>query len=204
LQCRSARFFRASTTDVLFRPKLACSHLFGMENISPPWQKTHYSPILVRKNDSRRRPGKTRDRGLKMKFHRMMPIEHFLIAIMQISFSNWIEKITVDIGREIVPTDIFQPTLRNFFLKRSLADNVFFFAAEEVFLFLCCIKNLQCRLARFFRASTTEFLFRPKLACSHLFGHENISPPRQKNIIHRYWSEKMTVDFGQERWSVEV
>ena len=45
----------------------------------------------------------------------MMPIEHFLIAIMQISFSDGVEKTTVDIGREIVPTDIFQPTLRNFF-----------------------------------------------------------------------------------------
>ena len=88
LQCRSARFFRASSTDVSFRPKLACSHLFGQENISPPRQKKYYSPILIEKNDSRRRPGKTTDRGLKKKLHRMMPIEHFLIDIIQLSFRD--------------------------------------------------------------------------------------------------------------------
>ena len=80
----------------------------------------------------------------------------------------------------------------------------FVFTAEEVFLFWCCIKNLQCWSARFFRASSTDVLIRPNLACSHLFGKENISPPRQKNIIHRYWSKKMTVDVGQERWPIEV
>ena len=84
LQCSSARFLRASSTDVSFRPKLACSDLFGQENTSPPRQKKYYSPILIEKNDSRRRPGKMTDRGLKKKFYRMMPIEHFLIAIMQI------------------------------------------------------------------------------------------------------------------------
>ena len=47
----------------------------------------------------------------------MMPIEHFLTDIMQISFTEWTENSIADIGREIAPTDIFQPTLRNFFLK---------------------------------------------------------------------------------------
>ena len=56
----------------------------------------------------------------------MMPIEHFLIAIMQISFRDWIENSIADIGREMAPTDIRQPTLRNFLKKkRSQADNVF-------------------------------------------------------------------------------
>ena len=59
-----------------------------------------------------------------------------------------------------------------------------FFTAEEVFLFRCCIKNLQCKSARFFCASSTDVWLRPKLACSHLFGQQNISPSRQKEIIY--------------------
>ena len=88
LQCRSARFFCASSTDLLFGPKLACSHLFGQENISPSLQKKYYSPILIEKNDSRHRPGNMTDRGLKMKLHKMMLIELVLTDIMQISFTD--------------------------------------------------------------------------------------------------------------------
>ena len=51
----------------------------------------------------------------------MMPIEHFLTDIMQISFTDWIENSIADIGREIAATDIFQPTLHSFYLK-TLAD----------------------------------------------------------------------------------
>ena len=72
---------------------------------------------MIGKNNSRRRPGKMIDRGLKKKFHRMMPIEHYLIANMQISFSDWIEKTTAGSVHEINSTDIFQPTLRNFIFK---------------------------------------------------------------------------------------
>ena len=90
-----------------------------------------------------------------------------------------------------------------FFKKRSLAKNVFF-TAEEVFLFWCCIKNVQYRSARFFCAISTDVLFRPKLAYSHLFGQENISPSRQKNIFHRYWLKKLMVDVRQERIPNEV
>ena len=58
------------------------------------------------------------DQGLKKKRHRMTPIEHFLIDIMQISFTDWIENSIADIGCEIVDaTDIFQLKLRNFNLK---------------------------------------------------------------------------------------
>ena len=146
------------------------------------------------------------DPGLKKMHHRMTPIEHFLTDIMQISFTDWIENSIADIGREKAPTDIFQPTLRNFVFQNARCHVMFFFffTAQEVFLFWCCIKNLQCRSARFFCASSTDVLFRPKLACSHLFGQENISPSRQKNIIHRNGSKKMTVDLGLERWPIEV
>jgi len=86
------------------------------------------------------------------------------------------------------PDWYFSADIAQFFFKKlSLADNVFFFTAEEVFFFWCCLKNLQCTSARFFRASATDVLFPPKLACSHLFGQENISPSLQKDNIHRYW-----------------
>ena len=157
---------------------------------------------MIEKYDIWRWPGKMTDPwGLMKKLRRMTSIEHFLIDIMQISFRDWIENSIADIGREIAPTDIFQPTLRNFFLKTLAADNVFY-TAVEVFVFWCCIKNVQCRSARFFCASSTDVLFWPKLACSHLFDQENISPSRQKNIIHRYWSKNMTFDVGQERWPI--
>ena len=39
LQRMSARFFRSSSTDVVFRPTPACFHLPGMENTNQPLQK---------------------------------------------------------------------------------------------------------------------------------------------------------------------
>ena len=47
----------------------------------------------------------------------MMLIELFLTNIMQISFTDWIENPTADIGREVGPIDIFQQILNNFFWK---------------------------------------------------------------------------------------
>ena len=47
-----------------------------------------FTDIDKKKNDSRRRPGKIKDRGLKKKHHRMAPIEHFLTDIMQTSFTD--------------------------------------------------------------------------------------------------------------------
>jgi len=55
-----------------------------------------------------------------------MPIELFLADVMQISFTDWIENSIADIGCEIALTDIFQPTLSNFFWK-TLAGRLFFF-----------------------------------------------------------------------------
>ena len=122
----------------------------------PSSPKKYYSPILIEKNDSRRRPGKMTDRGLKKKFHRMMPIEHFLIDIIQILFRDWIDKTTANIGRCKAATDIFQPTLRNFFYKRW---PIIFFYCRGYFSVRCCRKNLQCRSARVFRSSYTELCF---------------------------------------------
>ena len=114
VQCRSARFFCANSTDVFFRPKLASSHLFGQKTLAHLGKKIFCTDIEG-KNDSRRRPEKMTDRGLKKKHHRMTPIEHFLTDIMHISLRDWIEYSIGDIGREVARTDIFQPTLRNFY-----------------------------------------------------------------------------------------
>jgi len=43
LQCRSARFFRSSSTEVVFRRTPACFHLLGKESISPPKKKTGFT-----------------------------------------------------------------------------------------------------------------------------------------------------------------
>ena len=181
----------------MFRPTLACSHLLGQEKISPPRKKKCDSPALIENNANRRRPGKMTDRGLEKKPHRMAPIAHFLMDIIQILFRDWIENTMADIGRCKAATDIFQPTLRNFFF--------FFYKRWPIMFFVrCCRKNLKCRSPRFFRSSSTEVVFRPTPACFHLLGKENISQPRQKNMIHRHWSKKMLADFGQERWPIEV
>jgi len=103
------------------------------------------------------------------------------------------------VGRYMSSTDILPLTLRNFFYKRW---PIMFFYGRGSFLFWCCLKNLQCRSARFLRASSTEVVFRPTLACSHLVGQENVSPPRQKrNIIHGNWSKKwwLTSAWGDDR-----
>ena len=68
----------------------------------------------------------------------MMPIEHFLTDIMQISFTDWIENSIADIGVEIAVTDIFQPTLRNFFNKRW--PTIYVFTVEGGFLFVVAVK----------------------------------------------------------------
>ena len=54
----------------------------------------------------------------------MMPIEHFLIDFIQIIFRDIIEITIADIGHCKAATDIFQSTLRNFFLQ-TLTDNIF-------------------------------------------------------------------------------
>ena len=48
----------------------------------------------------------------------MTPIRHLIIDIIQILFRDWIENTIADIGRREAATDIFRPTLRNFFYKR--------------------------------------------------------------------------------------
>ena len=79
---------------------------------------------MIEKNANWRGWGKINDGALKKKHHRMTPIEHFLLDTIQILFRDWIENTIADIDRCKSLTDIFQPTLRNFFLQ-TLADNIF-------------------------------------------------------------------------------
>ena len=89
LQRRLARFFRSSSTEVVFLPTPACFQLLAKENISQPREKHMYdSPIRIEENVSRGRPGKMTDRGLKKKHHRITRIEHFLIDVIQILFRD--------------------------------------------------------------------------------------------------------------------
>ena len=109
----------------------------------------------------------------------MTPIEHFLIDIVQILFRDWIEKIIADTGRYVDPTDIFQPTLHNIFYK---CRPIMYLHGRVSFVVRCLLQNLQCRLVWFFRASSTDAVFRSTMACSHFVGQENISPPRKKSV----------------------
>jgi len=176
LQCTSARFFRWPQPKLWFhwhRHVLICSATKTLAHLG----KKLDSPILIEKNASQRRRGKINDRGLKKKHHRMTPIKHFLLDIIQILFNDWIENTIANIGRCKAPTEIFQPPLRNFFYKHW---SIIFFDGRGYFFDRCCRKNLQCRSARFFRSSSTEVVVRPTPACFHLFANENISPPRKK------------------------
>ena len=201
LQCWSARSFRSSSTEVVFRPSPACFRLLGMEDINQTRQKNMTPRCWSKKNASRRLPGKFTDPGLKKKYHPMTPIEHFLINITQILFSDWIENAIADIDRCIATTDIFQPTLFNFFFKRW---PIIFFYGRGCFFVRCCRKNLQCTAARFFRWSSTNVVVRPTPACFHLLGMETINQPRKKNMFHRYWSKNILADVSLERSPIEV
>ena len=69
--------------------------------------------------------------------------------------------------------------LRNFFYK--CWPIIFFYGRGYLFV-RCCHKNLQFRSARFFRSSSTEYVFRPTPPCFHFLCKENISQPRQKKF----------------------
>ena len=176
----------------MVRPTPACFHLLGKENISPPRKKTWFTDTDRKKCyptsmriDQRSRFKKE---GSPDDADRTFPIR---LDIIQILFSDWIENTIADVGRCKVATDIFLPTLHNFFYKRW---PIIFFDGRGWFFVRCCRKNLQCWSARFFRSSSTEVVFRPTTACFHLLGMESINQPRQKNMIPRYWMKKMLAD----------
>ena len=117
-------------------------HVLGKENISPPRKKNMIHRYVSKKMLA--------DRGLKNKHHRVTPIDHFLIDMIQILFKDWIENTIADIGRCKSATDIFQPTLHNFFCKRT---PVIFFYDRGCFIFGVAIKIYNVgRLGFFVRA----------------------------------------------------
>jgi len=99
--------------------------------------KKHDSPIRIEKNVSRRQPGNMSNQGLKNKHHRMMPIEHFLIDIIQILFRDWIENRIADIGRCESATDIFQ---RHCAISFTNAGRYYFLTVEDSILFCVAVK----------------------------------------------------------------
>ena len=78
---------------------------------------------MIEKNADWRGWGKINDGGLKKKHHRMSPIEHVLLDIIQILFWDWIENTIANIGLRKAPTDIFPPDIAQYFLQ-TLADNI--------------------------------------------------------------------------------
>jgi len=164
----------------MVQPTPTCFHFLGNKNISPPRKKTWFTDTDKKKNASRRRRGTINDRGLKKKHHRMTPMDHFLLDIMQILFSDWIENTITNICRCKVATHIFLPALSNFFDKRW---PIIFFYDRGCFFVRCCRKNFQSTSARFFRSTWNKVVVRPTTACFHLLGNKNISPPRKKTWL---------------------
>jgi len=70
----------------------------------------------------------------------MTPIEHFLIDIIQILFRDWIDDTIAGIGGCKSATEIFQPTLCNFFYKRW---PILFFNGRGFYFVRCCRKNFN-------------------------------------------------------------
>ena len=87
------------------------------------------------------------DRCLKKKNHRMTPIGHLKIDIIHILLRDWIENTIADIGRREAATDIFQPTLRNYFTN---AGRWYFFTVEDAFLLGVAVKNYNVGRLGFF------------------------------------------------------
>jgi len=80
----------------------------------------------------------------------MMPIEHFLIAIIQILFRDWIENTIGNVGRCEAATDIIQPALRKYFTN---AGRWYFLTVDDAFLLGVAIKIYNVgRLGFFVRA----------------------------------------------------
>ena len=149
-QCRSARFFCGRSTDLLFGPKLACSHLFGQENISPSRQKKilftdidrkKWQSTSVRKHDRPRSKKEASqddaDRTFPNWYH--ANFVHGLNWNLNSRHRSWNS-----------PDWYFSADIEQFFFKNARWPIMFFFTAEELFLFWCCIKNVQCRSTRFF------------------------------------------------------
>ena len=119
-------YFSATLSNLLFGPKLACSHLFGQENISPSRKKkilftdidrNKWQSTSARKHDRSRSKIEASqddaDRTFPNWYH-----ANFVHGL------NW--KLNNRHRSWNSPDWFFQQTLSNFFEKLSLADNGFF------------------------------------------------------------------------------
>jgi len=77
----------------------------------------------------------------------MTPIEHFLIDNVQILFRDWIKNTIAEIRGCKSATDIFLPTLHNFFYKGL---PILFFNGRGFYFVRCCRKNFKVFRLGFF------------------------------------------------------
>ena len=170
------------------------SHLLGKENIFPPRKKNLFTDTDRKKCQPTSARKVNRQRSKKNSPgdpDRTFPNRHHPDIIQGLTRQN--------ISRQIVATDIFQPTLRNCFYKHW---PIIFFYGRGCFFVRCCRKNLQCWSARFFRSSSADVVFRPTLACFHLPSMENTNQPLQKKkhdcpiLIEKNGSRRLLGKFG--------
>ena len=127
----------------------------------------------------------------------MTPIEHFLIDIIQILFRDWIENTIVNIGRREAATDIFQPTLRNYFTN---AGRWYFFTVEDAFLLGVAVKNYNVGRLGFFVWAQPKLCFDRHLhvfiySASKTFSHHGkklYSPVLIEKNPSRHRQRKLT------------
>jgi len=162
--------------------------------------KKHDSPILIEKNVSRHRQGNMSDQGLKKKRHRMTLIEHFLIDIIQILFRDWIEDTIADISGCKSATDIFLPTLCNFFYKCC----PILFSNGRGFDFVRCYhKNFNVSRQGFFVRAQPKLWFgrhRHVFICLDRKTLANSAKKHDSMILIK----KMLADVGQETCPIKV
>jgi len=152
-KCRSASFFCASSTDVCFgrnwhvpiySARKTLTHL-GKKILFTDIDRKEWQSTSDRKHDwSRCKKDASQDDA-----DRTFPNRHHGNFVQALKWKLNSRNRSWNSPDWYFSADIAQ----FFFTKHSLVDNVFFMA-EEVFLFLCCIKNVG-RLSFFVRAQPT-------------------------------------------------
>ena len=102
------------------------------------------------------------------------------------------------------PDWYFSADISQFFLKRSPADNVFFLRQRKFSCFCVALKICNVGRQGFFVRARPTFCFGRNWHVPIYSEWKTLAHLGKKNIIHQYWSEKMTVDVGQERQGIEV
>jgi len=108
----------------------------------------------------------------------MMPVEHFLIDIIQILFRDWIENTIANIGRCKAATDIFQQTLCDFLYEHW--PTIYVFTVEDAFLFGVDVKIYNVGRLGFFVRAIPNCVLTDTGMFSFACKENIISPPQKK------------------------